>query len=238
MSINYYPGCVPFSLTIYNDNETSLESSREYSWYEFTLYFSDASKSRNWTQENYDFIKKHVLPTVVKTNITNFHILNYFNSSKGNDFIRFRVEASTAIIDKVDFEIDRLKQEGLVQSYTKESFNPRQNAEIHIESVRKKLEGMLGRPLSNNWKIIGFRDNMKVIDEKDTSEYTKKVDAYEAFLNRVLGKWTKLFVEEMDVKPEDKWLFSYFIHLMINSLAYSSPDIGSEEDTMRKIPPY
>jgi hypothetical protein len=222
---------------VMSNNETPLESSREYSWYEFSLYFSDASKSRNWTQENYDFIKKHVLPTVVKIDIPNFHILNYFDSSKGYDCIRFRVEASTAIIEKVDFEIDRLKQEGLVQSYTKESFNPRQNAEIRIESARKKLEGMLGRPLSNNWKIVGFRDNNMVIDESDTSEYTKKVDAFEAFLNRVLGKWTKLFVEEMDVKPKDKWLFSLFIHLMINSLAYSSPNIDSEEHTMRKIPP-
>jgi hypothetical protein len=220
------------------NNETALESSREHSWYEFRLYFSDASKSRNWTQENYDFIKKHILPTVAKTDIPNFHILNYFDSSKGYDFIRFRVEASTEMIEKVNSEIDGLKQEGLVQSYAKESFNPRQNAEIRIESVRKKLETMLKRPLSKNWKIVGIKDNMLVIDESDTSEYTKKVDAFEVFLNRVLGRWTKLFVDEMDVKTEDKWLFSLFIHLMINSLAYSSPNIGTEEDTMRKIPPY
>ena len=174
----------------------------------------------------------------MKIDIPNFHILNYFDSSKGEDFIRFRVEASPMTIKKVDSEIKKLEQEGLIRSFMKESYNPRQDAERRLESVRQRLEAMWGKPVSKNWKIIGLRDNKLAVDESDTTAYAKKLEAFEAFLNRVLGKWTKLFVEEIHIKPEDKWLVSLFIHLMINSLAYSSPNIGSEEDAIRKIPPY
>lgn len=222
-----------------SNNETSLEISQNNAgWYEFKLFFSDASKSRNWPRENYDFIRSHIIPAIVRIDIPNFQILNYFNPSKDEDFIRFRVEASRATIKKVDGEIGRLKQEGLIRSFSKESYNPRQDAERRIESVRQKLEAWWGKPVGKNWKIVGVTDNKLAVDESDTTAYAKKLEAFETFLGRILGKWTKLFVEEVDIKPEDKWLVSLFVHLMINSIAYSGPDAGSEEDAIRKIPPH
>lgn len=221
-----------------SNNETSLEISEKECWHEFKLFFSDASESRNWRRENYDFIRSHIIPTITKIDIPNFQILNYFNPSQGEDFIRFRVEASPATIMRVDDEIGRLKQQGLIRSFSKESYNPRQDAERRVECVRQKLEARWGKPVSTNWKIVGLRDNNLAVDESDTTAYAKKLEAFEAFLGRILGKWTKLFFEEIDIKPDDKWLVSLFIHLLINSIAYSGPGTGSEEDAIRKIPPH
>lgn len=219
-----------------SNTETSLKT-RE-CWYEFKLFFSDASQTRDWTRENYDFIRSNILPIIMKVGIVNFQMLNYFNSTKGEDLIRFRVEASPAILIKVEDEIGRMKQEGRIRDYSKESYDPRRDAERRIESVRRKLETSLGKAVSENWKIVGLRDGKLIVDESDATAYAKKVEAFEAFLCRILGKWTKLFVEEIDSKPDDKWLASLFVHLMMNSIAYSGPDYPSEEDAIRKTPAY
>jgi len=219
-----------------NNTETSLET-RE-CWYEFKLFFSDASQTRDWPRENYDFIRSHIVPTIMEVGIANFQMLNYFNPTQGEDFIRFRVEVSPAILMKVEDEIGRLKQKGRIRDYSKESYDPRLDAERRIESVRQKLEALLGKPVSRNWKVVNLTDGTPIVDESDATAYVKKVEAFEAFLGRIVGKWTKLFVEEIDSKPDDKWLVSLFVHLMMNSIAYSGPDTGSEEDTIRKTPVY
>jgi hypothetical protein len=219
-----------------NNIETSLET-RE-CWYEFKLFFSDASQTRDWPRENCDFIRSHIVPTIMKVGITNFQMLNYFNPTQGEDFIRFRVEVAPAILMKVEDEIGRLKQKGRIRDYSKESYDPRLDAERRIESVRQKLEALWGKPVSRNWKVVNLTDGTLIVDESDATAYAKKVEAFEAFLCRIVGKWTKLFVEEIDSKPDDRWLVSLFVHLMMNSIAYSGPDTGSEEDTIRKTPVY
>ena len=40
----------------------SDDKPNEISWYEFRLIFSDASQKRNWGEENFHFIKKHIVP--------------------------------------------------------------------------------------------------------------------------------------------------------------------------------
>jgi hypothetical protein len=207
-------------------------------WYEYKLIFTDASKPRSWTKENYEFIRDHLIPIIQKVNIPNYQMLNYFSAPKKEDFIRFRVEALPKKTIEIESEIQGLKNRGIIMDFTKDIYDPRSDAEKRIESVRKTLERLWGKRVSNNWKIMGFRDDKIAVDESDITAYDRKVESFEVFMSRILGQWTRIFIEEMKMKPNDIWLFSLYIHLLFNSLALSGPDAPSEESWIRKMLPY
>lgn len=219
------------------ENVASKLVSNDKGWCEFRLIFSNADSVRNWHMENYEFIKAYLIPLIRRTAVENFQILNYYNPSKGEDLIRFRVEAEDKLLKQIRNEINKLKEAGLLRDFESEDYSPQRDAERRLESVRQNLERRLGKPLNKDWKIAGVKDNEWVIDTFEVEAYSKKCAAFEAFLARVLGKWTRVFIEEMDTKPEDRWLVSLFIHLLINSLAYPGPNLGTAEDEIRKMPP-
>lgn len=220
----------------------SDDKPNEISWYEFRLIFSDASQKRNWGEENFHFIKKHIVPITSQFEILNFHVLNYFNPSERTDFIRFRVEVSQKELLSLLSKFDELKHNADIMDYQYEKWCPRGDVERRMEDVRQQLERIWRNSVENkivdkNWKLIDCVDEKYIIDETDYNEFSKKAEAFKIFITRILGPWTKLFIEEMKLKPEDRWLLSLFIHLLLNSLAYSGPDGPSEEWLIRKVPP-
>lgn len=216
---------------------TSEPISNSQSWHEFRLIFSDAVSRRNWPTENYEFVKARLIPLIRTAGIQNFQILNYYNPSKQEDFIRFRVEANPELLKLVEDEIRKYKRSGLIKDYEREIYSPQHDAENRLESVRQNLERQLGRPLSRDWKIVSFKDNKWAVDTSDSDEYGNKLAAFETFLTRILGRWTRLFVEEMKIRPDDRWLISLLVHLLLNSLTYPGPNPGSAEDEIRRMPP-
>lgn len=206
-------------------------------WIEFRLIFSDASSPRDWRRENYSFIRDHLIALIERNSVQNFHILNYFNPSQAEDFIRFRLEASPALVNRIEEEFDQLKQTNLISDYQVSDYSPRRDAEQRIESVRHKLQIQSGTQLDINWRILGLRDGQIQLDLSDVCAHSSKVAAFEVFLSQILGKWTKLFLEEIHSRPDDIWLNSLFIHLLFNSLCFSGPNVNTEEYQLRRMDP-
>ena len=208
---------------------TELESK---TWVEYRLIFSDASVNRDWVKDNYIFIKESLIPLVDKLCINSFHVLNYFDQSKGEDFIRFRVDVSPEVKAQIENELYTLKKQTLIQDFTQHAHNPRQDAEQRIKKVHKYLEVFAKRQVKENWTIVGINEGTPIFHEKNEKELNEKLDAFESFLSHVLGQWTKTFVKEMKSKPEDMWLISVFVHLALNSITCHQ----GQESAIRNIP--
>lgn len=212
----------------------SKPSSTDENWWEYRIVFVKAPIV-NWQQVHYKFIKDRLIPLIDRISVRNFHILNYYDAE---DYIRFRVEANHSLQEKIRIEMDEFKKTGIIIDFEINSYSPRQDAERRFESVRKLLNTPQGAKYNKNWKITGIENERPVVEQSDINAYDKKLVAYENYLARILGKWTKLFFEEIEIKPDDLWLVSVFVHLIINSLVYSGPGFNTEEHRIRNIPPY
>ena len=59
-----------------------------------------------------------------------------------------------------------------------------------------------------------------------------KTKEFAIFMTRVVGKFTRAYVEQMPRKVDDRWLFSVLIHLLLNSITVDQ----LQENETREFP--
>ena len=195
-------------------------SNRE-SWKEYKLIVTDPPKYAG----HFGLIKQELIPFINEYSFP-FWITNYHNAK--SDFILFRVkhtEEQTEIL--ADF-LDGLRNRRLIAAWQGNSWNPKDDAGNRIEGLKR-----LSFDSKKN-RIIGFKDEMLLLASDSNGEESHKqlTSLFEA-----LGECTMAIYRHLESKPNDLWIASVFIHLILNSMDYSGPDPPSEEYWVRKIPP-
>lgn len=193
-------------------------------WQEFKLIVTDPPKYVG----HFEIIKRELVPFVEKNSFS-FWITNYFSST--SDFILFRIKCEQDQIKLVANFLNDLKKRHLIADWKFTTWDPRSDAQNRINNLRR-----IGFDPNKN-RIAGFdqRNNRIVIaPDQDVGERQMQLTS----LFEALGECTKAIYSHLQTKPKDLWIMSVFIHLLLNSVDYTGPNPGTEEDMIRKIPPH
>ena len=193
-------------------------------WKEFKLLVTDPPKYAG----HFEMIKRELIPFVDKHSFA-FWITNYFNST--SDFILFRIKCEQDQTKLMENFLDDLKKRHLIADWKLSTWDSRKDAQNRIDKLHR-----IGFDPNKN-RIAGFNtSNNKIVisPDKNVGERQKQL----ASLFEALGECTKAVYSHLGTKPRDLWIMSVFIHLLLNSIDYSGPNPGTEENWIRNIPPY
>lgn len=198
---------------------------REQIWRQFKLVITNPPRYAG----HFELIKSELVPFVEKHSLE-FWVTNYHNTT--HDFILFRIKSTEGQSNLVDAFLDDLKTEGLIVDWECSTWDPRSDAQTRIEGLRQ-IQGF--DPSMNI--IVGYDAvNRKALVLPDNKLRERQVQL--ATLFESLGKCTRAIYDCLDSKPKDLWTMSLFIHLLLNSLDFTGPDLPSEEHNIRNIPPW
>lgn len=173
------------------------------------------------------------MPLTERLAIRDFHILNYFEPNK-RDYIRFRAELDPSVRRKLESEFALLVREGKMMRFERDDYDAAGDWDRRIQSVSREIGAWLEKNGSSlpagGWTVAGTtsKGEWVVLPGDDAGRKQQWV----RFLTKVLGRLTVVFVKAMDMKPEDRWLMSVFLHLLLNSIACH----GQEEQEIRGFP--
>lgn len=198
-------------------------------WHEIRIMFSESGEPRNWPSENYEFIRQRLFQIVDDVGLDRYLIFSYFKEGQ-RDYIRFRIEADEEKSLKVKETLDKMKGKGTIFDYECESWSAKNDAELRIDSTREKIQEMSNIQIpADNWRIAGRADDKWAIGPGD---YSRKVRQFTIMMEEVIGQCTRIFMDKLEEKPDDRWLMSVFVHLLLNSICCSE----SEENEVRTFP--
>lgn len=190
-------------------------------WTEFKLTITNPPVASN----HFDLIKNHLVPFVTEKSIP-FWVTNYRDAN--SDFILFRVKCALDKSTSVQKYLNMLKEKELIFDWALATWNPATDASQRI----KNLSRFGFDPNAN--MIVDFRGAYPVTTpDPNIQEREKQLTA----LFEAVGECTNAAYSHLETKPKDLWITSLFIHLLIDSMDYSCPNAGSDEDKIRKIPP-
>jgi len=68
------------------------------------------------------------------------------------------------------------------------------------------------------WRVEQYdrANNRCIITSEDLDIETEK---FAKFMSRVVGKFTRVYLEEINERVDDRWLISVFIHLLLHSVS-------------------
>jgi hypothetical protein len=169
--------------------------------------------------------RRQFLSILEKKNITDFLILNE------PKFVLLRVEVN----DPVRAEIEKLLIELVTQSQgsfarvTIENWNPEEDARSRILGAARQLGLQLqdGR----GWKIAG-REPLNRMWVPTEDDLDTKIREFTIFMTKVVGQFTRHYVNQMPRRINDRWLFSVMTHLLMNSISLHN----IEEEEIRAFP--
>ena len=197
-------------------------SENEQIWKEFKLIITDPPRYSG----HFGLIKNKLIP-FVERNLFSFWITNYHNA---HDYMLFRVKCLESQLEDIREFLDSLKMEGAIVNWQETNWSPSDDARARIEGLRR-----LRNFDPNAYAIVGFSNGeIIVMEDANVQERHKQLTA----LFESLGECTKAIYKHLDNKPKDLWIISVFVHLLLNSLDFSGPGPQSEEDMIRKIPPF
>ena len=200
-------------------------------WQEFKLIITEPPAN----SEHFKLIKDNLIPFVDKHSLS-FWITNYRDSTR--DCILFRVKGNEKQFKKVESFLDELKRINLIVRYDPPTpWSPRKDAEGRIAGLSTRVPRIY--PVIPSFDPINFRidydfSNNRVIPVADSNLVERQEQLTALFES--LGECSKAIYSHLKSKPNDKWIMSLFLHLIMNSMDYSGPDPPREESAIRKIP--
>jgi hypothetical protein len=146
-------------------------------------------------------------------------------------FVLLRVEVN----DPVKVEIEKLlidivsESHGSLGRVTIENWTPEDDARNRILGAARQLGLQLQE--GKGWKIAGReplnRTWVPTEDDLDT-----KIREFTIFMTKVVGQFTRAYVNQMPRRINDRWLFSVMTHLLMNSISLHN----FEEEEIRAFP--
>jgi hypothetical protein len=198
---------------------------KELIWHEFKLIITDPPRYSG----HFRLIKNELIPFVEKNKL-HFWVTNYFGAN--SDYVLFRLKIAKSQSDLVHNFLNDLKEKRLIVNWQFLNWDPKYDAQTRIGGLRQRISGF--DPSLN--AIVGYDSaNNRILVSSNTNIQERQAQL--ASLFEALGECTRVIYGCLDSKPEDLWLMSVFVHLVLNSLDFSGPDPPSEEHSIRSIPP-
>lgn len=188
-------------------------------WHQFNFYLNESLRRLYPNSEYYDKLfnfKKSLLPILDKYGIKDFLILD-----EGDFFLlRVKVDKETAKYLNKDFN-------GLVSENSDfnkvapptTTWSPEDDARNRILKAREKAKqggiSFQGIP-EGGWKIETWCKGRWIAKPDDLD---MKIEEFARFMSRVMGKFTRAYLEEMPERVDDRWLLSVFTHLLLHSVS-------------------
>ena len=186
-------------------------------WHEFQFHCSQSLLALHPNSEYYDRFyrfKKGLLPILDKYNIDDFLILD-----EGRFFLlRVELDNETAKDLKKDLD-DVVNESSDFDNVTVESWSPENDAKRRILGARERAKqmGISFEGISEGgWKIETRRGGRWIAKSDDLNLKTEK---FARFMTKVVGKFTRAYLEETPERVDDRWLLSVFIHLLLHSIS-------------------
>ncbi len=169
--------------------------------------------------------RRQLLPILEKQNILDFLILNE------PEFVLLRVQVD----DPSRGEIEKLLVDLVAQSQgnfarmTIENWSPEDDARGRIVSAARQLGLQLQD--GQGWMIAGREPlNRKWVPAEDDLDV--KTREFAVFMTKVVGQFTRAYVNQMPRRIGDRWLLSVMTHLLMNSISLNI----IEENEIRRFP--
>lgn len=187
-------------------------------WSQFNFVCSQKLRRLHPNSEYYDILfrfKKGILPTLDKYNIKYFLILD-----EGNFFL-LRAEIDNETEENLKKEFDSLVDESSnFDDVTITSWSPENDARKRILGARERVKQQMrvsfkGIP-EGGWKIETFLEDRWIAKPDDLN---LKIENFSRFMSKVMGKFTRAYLEEIPERVDDRWLLSVFIHLLLHSIS-------------------
>lgn len=186
-------------------------------WQQFNFYCSESLLRLHPNSEFYDrcySFKRKLLPILDEHNAEDFLILD-----EGRFFL-LRVELDPKTARTLREAFDRLVDESSdFDKVTVESWSPEEDARTRILGARERAVQM-GVSLEDipegGWRIE-TRYRGQWIAEPD--DLNMKIEKFSRFMSKVVGKFTRAYLEELPQRVDDRWLLSVFIHLLLHSIS-------------------
>jgi len=187
-------------------------------WQQFNFYLSQNVLSLYPKSEYYDKLfhfKKRLLPILDRYHVEDFLILD-----EGRYFL-LRVEVSDEIANRMREDFDNLV-------YGNSDFDKVVPATWELENdARGRILGARERAIQGlripfegipegGWKIETWCEGNWIAKPDGLSLKTEK---FARFMSKVMGKFTRAYLEEIPERVDDRWLLSVFVHLLLHSVS-------------------
>lgn len=186
-------------------------------WHQFNFYCSESLLRLHPNSEFYDrfyCFKRGLLPILDEYDIENFLILD-----EGRFFL-LRVDLEAEMGETLREDFDRLVDESVdFDKVTVESWSPEEDARTRILGARERAVQM-GISFEDipegGWKIETRYRGQWIVGPDDLN---MKIEKFSRFMSKVVGKFTRAYLEELSERVDDRWLLSVFIHLLLHSIS-------------------
>ena len=176
-------------------------------WCEYGLWYGGGVNP-----EKLYHLRKLLFPILDEHKIENFLILNE------PERVIFRIKINDETKDIIQKNLQKIikQSEDAFSRITIEKWNPEEDARKRIMDAAQKL----GLKLKDGqgWMISGLEPLKKhwILNEDNLD---LKIKEFSTFMTKVVGKFTKAYVQEMPRLVQDRWLLSVLIHLLLNSIS-------------------
>ena len=179
--------------------------------------------------DRFALIKNEIIPFVEENGIP-FWVTNY--SDEHGVYLLFRIHVNDSEREISSNFIERLETENEILRHILSDWDPRGDAYGRITGANDIFRRICGKPTNHAFKILGPLLGSQQVNIEE------KVDELESLFTKAVGPCTKALYDALDTKPDDPWIISLLIHLILNSICIQGPTNPSEETAIRHMPVY
>lgn len=180
----------------------------------------------------FDLIKNQLINYIDSHNLR-FWVTRYFEQGDIHPHLQFRVYVNSDEQKEIEEYLDRMENRKVIlKKHSAINWQPIEDATNRLNSVSNKLEPLREKAIQGygnfQFPVSSYLDSLNPVEER--------VEELAALFGAV-GEATKAFYKALPRKPIDPLIMSITLHILINSLTYSCPGPGTEEETIRLLPP-
>ncbi|MGP8070352.1 MAG: hypothetical protein ACLP5V_10725 [Candidatus Bathyarchaeia archaeon] len=190
-------------------------------WSEFQLWYSETVPTIDALYET----RRQLLTILEKKQITDFLILNE------PKYLLLRVETDDQNRNEIREALADLvgQSQGRFARVAVDNWSPEDDARTRILNAARALGLQLQD--GTGWKIAG-REPLNKLWVPTDDDLNTKIREFTIFMTKVVGQFTKAYVDQMPRRMTDRWLGSVMTHLLLNSISVNN----YEEEEIRSFP--
>lgn len=210
-------------------------------WKEYRFVYAEGfnQNERAWTLL-YEFKRETLLP------LLETHSVDYFLTLDEPEMVLVRIQLDQSTAVRLESALnDVVDSNEFFSRLDTTDWSPENDARARILSARENARRMgisfNGVP-EGGWKIQGSQGI--IIDKRPSAfayrtnwiaaedDLARKISEFSTFMTEVAGHFTKAYLTHFPDRPDDRWLQSLFIHLLLDSISIWH----TEENEIREFP--
>lgn len=182
-------------------------------WREIRLWYSESGPI-NW-HDLYVFKRNKIMPILKDLGIRDFLVLDE------PQWLLLRVEVDDKTLKEIKQKLENsIAKNWIFRDVTIAEWSPEEDAKGRILGARERARTRVGVSFQGvpegGWRIIGIKDGRWIAGPDDLERKTRE---FARFMSRVVGQFTRAYIEEIPDGVDDPWMLSVFIHLLLNSIS-------------------